>query len=214
MSGIRATTSTGSGPDRPSMTSWTPEHQPAWTSALDANYRVWPTRSGSPRAIRRSARMSARCRSRRQPSRFGHSARHAQATRQRSLILPTVRRGRLLSRLSEGDSQSWTPVTNTIETRTGTSRAGTRVSRPWRSDRRTGKRFAKDSADDARFGRRGGRRLRRTAAGLLNRLATRTHPLKEPNHYAFCWLSQSGWCLALGCLWCHCPRLFGYPSSN
>jgi hypothetical protein len=52
MSGIRATTSTGPCLDRPSMASWTLEHQPAWTSALDANYRVWPTRSGSPRAIR------------------------------------------------------------------------------------------------------------------------------------------------------------------
>lgn len=34
MSGIRATTSTGPGLDRPSMASWTPEHQPAWTSRL------------------------------------------------------------------------------------------------------------------------------------------------------------------------------------
>lgn len=40
MSGIRATTSAGTGLDRPSMASWTPEHQPAWTSALDADYRV------------------------------------------------------------------------------------------------------------------------------------------------------------------------------
>jgi hypothetical protein len=52
MSGIRATTSTGPGLDRPSMTSWTPEHQPAWTPALDADYRVLPTRTGSPRDIR------------------------------------------------------------------------------------------------------------------------------------------------------------------
>ena len=53
MSGIRATTSTGPGLDRPSIASWTPEHQPARTSALDADYRVWPTRAGSPRAMRR-----------------------------------------------------------------------------------------------------------------------------------------------------------------
>ena len=57
MSGIRATTSTGPGLDRPSMASWTPEHQPAWTSALDADYRVWPTCTGSPRDIRRSVRL-------------------------------------------------------------------------------------------------------------------------------------------------------------
>ena len=58
-SGIRPTTSTGPGLDRPSIASWTPEHQPAWTSALDADYRVWPTRSGSPRAIRRYERTFA-----------------------------------------------------------------------------------------------------------------------------------------------------------
>jgi hypothetical protein len=52
MSGIRAMTNTGL--DQPTIASWTPEHQPAWTSALDADYRVWPTRSGNPRAIRQS----------------------------------------------------------------------------------------------------------------------------------------------------------------
>jgi len=44
ISGIRATTSTGPLLDRPSMTSWTPEHQPAWTSALDADYSVADSR--------------------------------------------------------------------------------------------------------------------------------------------------------------------------
>jgi hypothetical protein len=56
MSGIRAATSAGLRLDRPSMASWALEHQPAWASALDADYRVWPTRCGSPRAIRRSER--------------------------------------------------------------------------------------------------------------------------------------------------------------
>jgi len=42
--------------DRPSMAPSTPEHQPARAPALDADYRVWPTPAGSPRAIRRSVR--------------------------------------------------------------------------------------------------------------------------------------------------------------
>jgi hypothetical protein len=40
MSGTRATTSTGPGLDRPSMASWTPEHQPVTGRSLKV-FAVW-----------------------------------------------------------------------------------------------------------------------------------------------------------------------------
>ena len=97
-SGIRATTSTGPGLDRPSMAPWTPGYRPVWASALDADHRVWPTRCSSPRVIRRSGRFGRGGVLRSRPLVTGDSV----ATNHHAQPLPICSAGRITARSRRG----------------------------------------------------------------------------------------------------------------